>query len=487
MKNLFLICIFMQLSWASFAQDSFYKEFLSNSNDHAGEITVYDNGDIYFPVLRLNDDTTNSVKIYKLNSLGDTLKTLVIPNTNPYWGTQKMFNLHKCDEGTLLGFGSTNNHPEWYIEDVWVVKLDTALNILSNNTYFTGLSTLNISQTITNYDYDIIYYGSTGDPISNSNQFLFKFNQNGDSLFARILDDTLTSGWEIAWDILQAKDTSGYFLIAEWNQLSYGSGNELVKINNNFEFIELVGQLKANNKTTAYWYSDTTIIVAGLNPTNSTGYFKEFGPSLIDTSCTLLNEYFFSKPDTINFPGAFRCMDLLNDEIFVGSTFNLPFGQIGIEHSWILLTKLDPNFNVLWQKYIGGDNFYMLMSMKVLDDGSCLILGNTNNLNQPTVKYNVFLAKVGPNGQLLSNPETPQSPMEVKIYPNPGSDYFMLDVHVPEKSTLSLFDMGGNLCHTSPIQNGTNTINTQNLLPGMYVFKILNKGKVLLDGKWVKE
>lgn len=61
----------------------------------------------------------------------------------------------------------------------------------------------------------------------------------------------------------------------------------------------------------------------------------------------------------------------------------------------------------------------------------------------------------------------------VRIYPNPFSGY--LFVNSNEESTLTIFDITGKTVLTTPITEGTNSINTQQLLQGVYWAKIGDK------------
>ncbi|MCF8374288.1 MAG: T9SS type A sorting domain-containing protein [Bacteroidales bacterium] len=463
-----------------FSQSTFLQIYSDTTNNWNGDILVLESGNILMPVLSENDTSYFPV-LYKFSPSGEIIQKKIFPNSSLEFS--KIQQLHLCDDGNILAFADKATGVE-YFHDLWVLKMDTSFNILNEYIYFTGLSPIGQFNSITDYWGNIILFCSTGLPFNLFHNFIFRFNQNGDSLNAKIYD---TYNGQFAFDILQAKDNSGYYLFSDWPQISSGTGAEIVKINNQFEIINVTGHTNNTANNSALWYNESSFIVSGQKSDPFSDTVHQTGVTIVDTIGNIIKEYYWGRPDTVYQPTAFKNLGMHDSNIYYGGIFNIDIPPLpATDVTWLILNKLDSNLNPIWQKFIGGDRFYELYTIEVIGDGSCLLAGHTIDILNGDDKMAVFLAKIGPNGEFLSSPETPQSIMEVKIYPNPGSDYFMLDVHLPENSTLNLFDIGGKLCHTSTIQNGSNTINTQNLLPGMYVFKILNKGKVLLNGKWVK-
>jgi hypothetical protein len=77
---------------------------------------------------------------------------------------------------------------------------------------------------------------------------------------------------------------------------------------------------------------------------------------------------------------------------------------------------------------------------------------------------------------------------EVKLYPNPGKDCFILDVWNTEKTTeLQLFDVQGRQIIQREIKERTSSINTSNLSAGVYTYVVKEQGEIIATGKWVKQ
>ena len=77
--------------------------------------------------------------------------------------------------------------------------------------------------------------------------------------------------------------------------------------------------------------------------------------------------------------------------------------------------------------------------------------------------------------------EVTETDSDVVVYPNPGKN--QLNIIVPENSLfeLQLFDIQGRMILKKAIGDGVTTINTENLTPGMYFWKVGNE-----TGKWIK-
>lgn len=99
--------------------------------------------------------------------------------------------------------------------------------------------------------------------------------------------------------------------------------------------------------------------------------------------------------------------------------------------------------------------------------------------------YSVSWLKKSP----ASNSVQDLSNQSVNLYPNPGSNYFVLDGNL-QAAELKLWDASGRLiltCRNN--QTGNNwMINTENLNQGIYIYTIHDSnGKLLQSGRWIKQ
>ena len=72
-----------------------------------------------------------------------------------------------------------------------------------------------------------------------------------------------------------------------------------------------------------------------------------------------------------------------------------------------------------------------------------------------------------------------------KIYPNPAQDYLLVENHSPEQSaTFVLYDLLGRRVLEQKLAATKNTISTEHLPSGVYLYHILNpKNQMLTYGK----
>ena len=94
------------------------------------------------------------------------------------------------------------------------------------------------------------------------------------------------------------------------------------------------------------------------------------------------------------------------------------------EDDWIILNNLDSNLNLNWQKFYGGDAFYMLNALKATRDGGCIMLCSRYDELTQYHEYDILILKVDTNGLITTIGEGPSIPVEdVIVFPNPGKDY----------------------------------------------------------------
>ena len=476
-----LIQLFVLSSLISVSQNTFLNIYNDSTFNIPGDITLLESGNIIIPVSSQVDSISFPV-LYKFNPNGEIINIEAIPNNPGDWSFIR--NVLICDDGNLITFGATYSGNST-VYNLWILKMDTSFNILNEHIYYTGLNYIEKFNSIIDSFGNVILFCHSNMPYPLDHSFIFKLNQEGDSLYAKIYDNQ-NGQW--ALDILQKKDNTGYYLFSQWPQFGSATNNDIVEVDNNFEIVEVTGHTNSINNNTALWYNDTSFIICGqkINSVSDTTY--KLGVTIVDTAGTIINEYFWGRPDTMINPAGSISLEMNNDFIYFAGTYNLIFPGTPTNITWIVLNKLDSNLNPIWQKFIGGNNFYYINSIKVCDDGSSYLTGRYVDLQTPNEYAPFFLAKVGPNGEFLSNEKLPQNIMEVKLYPNPGIDYFMIDVKLAShKGKLQLYDIQGKLCGNYNLTNGSNKINTTVLNSGIYILNIIENNTVVLSTKWVKK
>ncbi len=77
--------------------------------------------------------------------------------------------------------------------------------------------------------------------------------------------------------------------------------------------------------------------------------------------------------------------------------------------------------------------------------------------------------------------------LKYKVYPNPAYSTLVLEIdnEMPEAS-FQLFDITGKLLITSPVSSGINQISTEELIPAIYILKLLSGNQLVQSFKIIK-
>ncbi|MFN7015359.1 MAG: hypothetical protein ACK4ON_13920, partial [Bacteroidia bacterium] len=101
---------------------------------------------------------------------------------------------------------------------------------------------------------------------------------------------------------------------------------------------------------------------------------KQYHP--VDTTNRLVK--WWNKSDTVDFPAFVQNIDFKNkDTIFVGFTRNLSLTNtlFAYHPSWLVLLQMDSLLNIRWERFYGGDAYYVMGKVLATKDGGCLIGG----------------------------------------------------------------------------------------------------------------
>jgi hypothetical protein len=171
-----------------------------------------------------------------------------------------------------------------------------------------------------------------------------------------------------------------------------------------------------------------------------------------------------------------------NGNIYSGSTFHYDTDTQNVG-----ITCFDTLLNIKWQRIL-ANNKKKTSSGKIYPapDGGCifsiLIADTVNNTTDGAI---VWLNSAG--NQVLSIPKNISVFNKAIIYPNPGQNE--LNITLPENYTETVFELynaTGVLCRQTKFNTENQNINTTALSQGIYLYRILQNGKVISSGKWVK-
>ena len=151
------------------------------------------------------------------------------------------------------------------------------------------------------------------------------------------------------------------------------------------------------------------------------------------------------------------------------------------ETFWMLY--LDGNGNEQWRKHVKGEKRQReerLSDLRLNRDGSIILAGTSA---EELGKENWKIVKLGDRqiDQLIEK-------QDIKIYPNPVSDYAYVEIGFDFKEAdITLYDMGGRQLQSLKTKNKVTKINTQALIQGAYLITIKTDTDKSASAKLIKK
>ncbi|NML56790.1 T9SS type A sorting domain-containing protein [Chryseobacterium cheonjiense] len=158
-------------------------------------------------------------------------------------------------------------------------------------------------------------------------------------------------------------------------------------------------------------------------------------------------------------------------------------GRIESDDETFWMLYLDQNGNEQWRKHVKGESRKReerLSDIKLNRDGSIILAGTSA---EELGKENWKIVKLGDKqiDQLIEK-------QDIKIYPNPVSDYAYVEIGFDFKEAdIVLYDMGGRQLQSLKTKNKVTKINTQNLIQGAYLIVVKTDTEKTANGKIIKK
>jgi hypothetical protein len=158
-------------------------------------------------------------------------------------------------------------------------------------------------------------------------------------------------------------------------------------------------------------------------------------------------------------------------------------GKIETDDETFWMLYLDQDGNEQWRKHVKGESRKReerLSDIKLNKDGSIILAGTSA---EELGKENWKIVKLGDKqlDQLIEK-------QDIKIYPNPVSDYAYVEIGFDFKEAdIMLYDMGGRQLQSLKTKNKVTKINTQNLIQGAYLITIKTDTNKTANAKLIKK
>ncbi|MCF8328557.1 MAG: T9SS type A sorting domain-containing protein, partial [Bacteroidales bacterium] len=322
--------------------------------------------------------------------------------------------------------------------------------------------------------------------------FIFKTDKSGNILHQQMGNYPNFTGW-LNYNLLENFEGNGYLLFSQYQvgkfvPLALNINPDLsVKSSGH---IKLPDSLQFGNLTTSMWdYYDVTkfndkivfIARAGLDP-------EDFYLTKIDTNGNILEMVLDEGEHEYYLHGGINTLDYKNDHIYVSYQDS---GRSGVDFpsytNKIIVRKADTSLNILWEKRLGWDAYYWHSDIYAIDDGGCLVLASVYDADTMFYQNDIVLFKLDSNGNVTGTHRIEDAGgQSLRTYPNPGEDYFNLDMPIG-KGTLQVFNQNGQLLFKQPLTKGRNKIDMKPYASGIYYLRLTNEqNRNVGAGKWIK-
>jgi len=486
-KLMFITITIVIIAFQAFPQQTFYTQ-ISDENFHKPwDVLVKSDGNMLFcSYYKKNNDSWSSV--YELDYTGDIINEWTFTSTNNerYESTQLLE-----VENHIYLFGEGQN-PDAFIS---LRKLDMQLKVLDSHEYrFDGLScnrlipgkviyrdtTFHVLSQITIGQWESPSYFKIG--LSGvKHHSAYHTSTTGQLLFP--FDFYLSPGSEnlftVSFDLMTTLNALGVF--TEFDpHMTVVSQFPIPE--------EAIFSYNVLRKT------DSTLYVVS-NKLDAINFEFSSMVNELDLSGNVLNQFIFNcNDDSASRVAHFNALDTLADgNLILCSTHNLDAPMnVQYEPTKIMLFKLSPDLDLIWQKYLfGEDGMYEAYSMIAHPDGGIVVLGTYSPTppTSPDIKE-VFLMKTDSEGLLTGIREngTKIKMTEAILYPNPARDFVNIEFsQVYQKASFQIMDIGGKIVLEKQFSSNYQSINISSLPAGAYVYRIFNKDGLDERGKVVVE
>ena len=493
-KTIVLVLFFISLFPISLFSQESYNLLIKSLNDEAVKSVVEDSlGNYYLAGYRTNPYLPDFDKavgtIWKLDNGLNIVDSLCVSNSNK---AVQLLNIDLLESGNFIVSGiSYDTSMRYYRHSINLYKINNQLEIIDQTTieFSDTISYRSMKQEIT-FDNEILISGFliNGYDYSPYYSFLGRFSIEGlDSISLKILPSDY---W---YNSFTHKLINGNYFVGGSVKNGGNLPYQYIIFDSSFNYKAHYDIPEANNPFSAKWDTDTSFYMVGH--WSASGGIHMIG-IVNQTSIYSLDEYTYNElgnVDTINVVSTRIGLDfVMKDSIFIGGTYNFAWGQSVFANvpSWYSIVQTDSLLNVRWERFYGGDAYYIQRVTIATNDGGCLLAGERYDYQNTTeLERDIYILKLNSEGLLTNTSEKPQVQMhEALVFPNPGTDYLKVRVAAQyPQSIFELYNINGNKILSEKITGRWGRVETTFLPTGTYVYKIYNQEGLYETGKWVKQ
>ncbi|MDY0103079.1 MAG: T9SS type A sorting domain-containing protein [Lentimicrobium sp.] len=495
-KNALLFLLFACFSTFVHSQETFFKKYISSDDKAIYSIIETDDNNLMFCGI-INTTSGNSDKIgtmSKINQNGDFIDTRNYDFGAGNSGFAELINTSTTNGYYYLLGSQDSIAGNQTINSVFVHTIDDEMNIVTRRIYgmwtesmnsswdfeLLGDTTAYILSILTNHNSPQGHFSVIKADLLNNDFAYYKSSDSISQAASSLIIDKISGLIKVNYRVFN----TGWYPTNPVANISYDLMNIEVIMPEN----EFFSQTKIGNK------NDSTYLLSGAFIDDNT-LQRDLGVAEYNLSDSLLKQIKLPGGlDSVTYPGSGKRNILITSNyIWVLGWYNTLASGFPCQNepTWILLNKLNHDLELQEQLFYGGDGVYFPNDIIETSDKHIVVAGKFyNNLAVPyNCHFDPFVLKVNSEGLIVNttNHDLPIA-QEAIVFPNPGSGYLQVKLAIQHpQATLELFDMNGRLILTEEIHTDMQQVNTSSLSTGIYPYLITANGKVIGNGKWVKE
>jgi hypothetical protein len=491
MKKLIISVLFCLVSISLSAQNTFFKWYPSDNYEYMINAFEVSNGDFILSGSRSesNDPTANAY-LLKIDSNGNYL----IENELGVIDTNSCFTVAFVlpNETSVLNYANSKkivNTNGSVQQSISFEKINTNdLSIIEKKEYLTPVNKIIAPQRVlineTNI-YILSHYSEYNPNYQMLGNVVSKYNFNFDSLVTFI-------------DLRPTIFDAGIINNIDENAIKciYGGAGALHLVSldydlNLIENKELSSIFSTAGCVTSLSESKYLLTGTARELINTKEQIKVIAFNMNDEKIDSTSYY--NNPDSILYAGFVTNTEVIDNHVFTVGNYQFNPSQWPWQNTptYIQITRMDTNLNIIDHHFYGGDAVYTPYKILATSDGGALITGIRYDHTNPSVQlYHPFALKVNNEGVVVDGIEDELNPISHSaiVFPNPGKDVINLTSGIQlNNGVFTLFDLQGRSVLSKKINATEMQFDASHLVSGTYVWNIMLNNKVMDSGKWVKE
>jgi hypothetical protein len=508
MKKTIILLLCFSLFSLAYSQTNYFKVLHTPAVEFPDEVVETETGDvIMIQTNYVDQDSTNYISFLKLNQGGDTIANRILRRTERHYSYTRVIKLPQPigQVGQFVAIGGSYNR-----------NLSAAYTSQNKILFYTFDSNLDsVSSAEINLP-DSLYIWLLHDAILTKNGHIVSLIDDMPHRKVLILESSL-SGDSISFNqiapqtpsyvfsIMEKPESDGYYLTADgyFNGIIGYAFNYIITLDTNLNYVKqdsLPGSCAYYSQIRPF---NNSILVAGrakriwfnANPVYLT---EEYCIEKLDNvlqpvkqvflSHVVLNHSGDSENDTISYPALARNFDFVDtNNIFTAHYREYPMLYYPSLYNYFVVSKFNSNLDLQWQYYFGFDAYYFVWQITALKDGGCFVSGSRYDYQTQNEEYDIFCLKLDSSGIFTSSSEPNLAIHSALVFPNPGNDVLYVESGPQVLGCyFQLYDLQGIKVSEQILTANQQQINTQFLSSGLYIWRIVKKGKIVDTGKWIK-